>query len=366
MLYDHQVFSLQDVGGATRYHFELLRYMAAAPDVRPELFLGINRSPYPFQELAALNASVKRLRIPMPPGMLRYAINEAMEAVASTLGGRFDVYHPTYFRCVPTVRARRTVTTVCDCTYEQLPQLFRDADLVIRSRQAMFKKVDMFVCISEATRRILLQTYPISPSQTRVVHLGLSRLQESNQATRELQARMRRRFLLFVGVRNFHKNFSALLQAFHDARLHEEFDLLALGGGPLNGEEKSTIASLGLTGAVTCIPTVTDSFLAGAYANAVLFVYPSLSEGFGLPPLEAMAAGCPVAASNVSAIPEVCKDAPLYFDPYDVGSIVSALLRGVNGGAERNSAIAKGRRIAAGYSWEECGAKTLALYRECQ
>jgi glycosyltransferase involved in cell wall biosynthesis len=316
--------------------------------------------------LALSQATINRVNFPMNPGLLRYAVNEAAEFAASVFGGRFDVYHPTYFRRLPTVRANRTVTTVCDCTYEQLPHLFRDRDLVIRSRRTMFKKADMFVCISEATRQCLLRFYPIALSQTRVIHLGLSRLPRSIESARELQSLMRRRFLLFVGVRNFHKNFAAVLQAFRDSRLYEDYDLLTLGGGALHADEKSMLARLGLADCVICIPSVTDSFLAEAYTSAALFVYPSLSEGFGLPPLEAMAAGCPVAASNVSAIPEVCRDAPFYFDPYDAGSIAIALLAGVAEGAERSSAIARGERVAAGYSWEECGAKTLAVYRECQ
>jgi glycosyltransferase involved in cell wall biosynthesis len=123
---------------------------------------------------------------------------------------------------------------------------------------------------------------------------------------------------------------------------------------------------LGLTNSLVCIPAVADALLGEAYARAALFVYPSLSEGFGIPPLEAMAADCPVAASNVTAIPEICRDAPFYFDPYDVGSIARAMLAGVADGVDRSSAITKGKLVAAGYSWEKCGAMTLAAYRECQ
>ena len=97
-----------------------------------------------------------------------------------------------------------------------------------------------------------------------------------------------------------------------------------------------------------------------------LFVYPSLCEGFGFPPLEAMAVGCPVLASHTSSIPEVCLDAPFYFDPQDQRSFTRALRHAMNDEKARRQAIEKGSKVAAQYSWSKCGKQTLALYRECQ
>lgn len=365
VLFDHQLFSLQDVGGASRYHFELARYLATCSDVRAELFLGLYRSVYPFRDLSSASLRVRGVQVPLPRGLLRYSLNETIESAASLLSSRYDIYHPTYFRRMPTVRARRSVFTVCDCTYEQLPHLFRDSAMVIRSRRAMFRKVDFFICISEATRQGLLHVYPIDPGKTCVIHLGLSHLSRSQEAGAALHQHVRRPYLLFVGTRGHHKNFNALLQAFRDSGIHANFDLLAVGGGPLSRSETAGIASLGLGEMVICVPFVTDEFLAEAYARAQLFVYPSLSEGFGIPPLEAMSAGCPVAASNVTAIPEVCQDALIYFDPYDVTSIAAALVKGVYDSEARGHAIARGREVAAGYSWEKCGAATLAAYCAC-
>ena len=113
------------------------------------------------------------------------------------------------------------------------------------------------------------------------------------------------------------------------------------------------------------IARVSDELLAEAYASAKLFVYPSLAEGFGFPPLEAMAAGCPVLASYTSSIPEVCRDAPFYFYPADQGSFARSLIQAVNDEEARVKSIHRGREVAGGYSWEKCGAETLALYREC-
>lgn len=364
--FDHQVFSLQNAGGASRYHYELLRYLSTVPDVEASLFLGLNRTIYPFRELATDRTTVIGVPTPLDRGTVRYAVNELLETLITPWSGKFDIYHPTYFRRLPAVRANRVVVNVHDCTYEEFPHLFSDSPSVIRSRRALYAKADTLICSTEATRKRLLDFHSIAAAQTRVIHLGLTNLPRSRKTAEELRARMRRQFLLYVGVRNFHKNFAALLQAFHDSRLFQDFDLLALGGGPFTVAEKAAISSRGLARSVTCIPAVDDELLSEAYAAATLFVYPSLSEGFGMPPLEAMAAGCPVATSRVTAMPEVCQDAPFYFDPYDVGSIASALLQGVTAGDERSCAIAKGKCVAARYSWEQCGAETLAAYRECQ
>ena len=110
--------------------------------------------------------------------------------------------------------------------------------------------------------------------------------------------KLRRDYLLYVSGRSVYKNFTGLLKAFRESGLYRSFDLLVLGGGPLTPEEVDLIAQLGLTDSIISIPVASDSLLAEAYAGAKLFVYPSLWEGFGLPPLEAMAAGCPVLASR--------------------------------------------------------------------
>jgi glycosyltransferase involved in cell wall biosynthesis len=366
ILYDHQVFSLQNVGGASRYHYELMRYLATVPDVQTEVFLGVSHTGYPFKELRSGRTSVMGIRAPLPRGMFCYLLNEALESGIAPFRSSVDVYHPTYFRRMPMIRARRTVATHHDCTHELFPQLFPDVGKVLRAKKALYAKADMIICISEASRRCLLQFYAVDPSRTRVVHHGLTRLPRCLAAAMDLQARLRRQYLLFVGIRHTHKNFDGLLQAYRETRLHTEYDLLALGGGAMTSSETDRIAQLGLSDNVKCVPMASDALLAEAYAGAKLFVYPSMSEGFGIPPLEAMAAGCPVVASNTSAIPEVCQNAPFYFDPYDAVSFHQALLRGVNDEDARQDAIERGSQVAAGYSWEKCGQETLAIYRECQ
>jgi glycosyltransferase involved in cell wall biosynthesis len=364
VLYDHQVFSLQNAGGASRYFYELMNFLTTVPDVQTELLLGISGTIYPFRNLAPENATVMSLAGSIPPGMARFLVNEAFGNAVAPVRGKVDVYHPTLYRCMPLVRARRIVVTHHDCVHERFPELFPDVKKVLRAKKRLFAQAAAIICVSESSRKDLLHFYKLEAAKTRVIYHGISPLLCGPDANGTLQ--QRRGYVLYVGSRAAYKNFEGLLKAFHESGLQESLDLLVLGGGPLTALETALIANLGLSNCVSSIREISDRLLRQAYAGAKLFVYPSLCEGFGFPPLEAMAAGCPVLASNTSAIPEVCLDAPFYFDPSDGNSFVRGLLRAVNDEDARRTAIARGSEVIARYSWTKCGQETLALYRECQ
>lgn len=366
VLYDHQVFSLQNAGGASRYFYELMKFMATVPDVQTELLLGITGTVYPFRKLDASKARVIGFPEWLKPGSLRYLANEAWSNATVPFRGRMDVYHLTEYMRMPMVRSRRVVATHHDCTHERFPELFPNGKKVLWARKALFSRVDSIVCVSESCRQDLLRFYNVDAGKTRVIHHGLSSLPRSAEAAACLRSQLRREYVLYVGMRAAFKNFDGLLQAFHDSGLSGSYDLLALGGRPLSPEEKKRIASLNMTDCVISMPAASDELLAEAYAGAKLFAYPSFNEGFGFPPLEAMSVGCPVLASRIPAVNEVCGDAPFYFDPGDQGSFSRELLRAINDDQARRRVIDAGKKAASQYSWEKCGRETLALYRQCQ
>ena len=366
ILYDHQVFSLQDAGGASRYFYELAKYMTRIPDVQTRVLMGINGNVYPFRELDASRVRVTSLPNWVSPGSLRYVANEAWSNLRAAMLGKFDIYHPTTYLRMPMVRAARVIATHNECTHERFPELFPDGKKVLWARKWLFPRVDAIICCSESTRQDLLHFYNVDPDKTRVIYDAFSPLPRSAEAAAKLRQQMRRDYILYVGMRAAFKNFRGLLQAMHDAAVQDSVDLLVLGGGELTGEEKTLISSLGLGSSVVIIPKVSDELLAEAYAGAKLFVYPSLNEGFGIPPLEAMSLGCPVLASRGGSIPEVCGDAPFYFDAADQGSFARELLRALNDESAREQAVRAGKIVVTRYSWDKCGEQTLALYRECQ
>jgi glycosyltransferase involved in cell wall biosynthesis len=366
ILYDHQVFSLQNAGGASRYFYELMRFLTTVPDVQTELLLGISGTVYPFRGLPPSRARVMAFNERLRPGTMRYLANEAWSNLRVPFRGKMDVYHPTAYLRMPMVRARRVVATHHDCTHERYPELFPDVNKVLWARKWLFPRVDAIICVSESCRQDLLHFYNVDPAKTRVIHHGLNRLPRSAEAAASLRKQLRRDYVLYVGMRATFKNFAGLLRAFHETRLQDSLDLLVLGGGPLTVQEKAQIDSLEMSDCIVNLPLVSDELLAEAYAGAKLFVYPSLNEGFGFPPLEAMSLGCPVLASRVSSIPEVCGDAPFYTDPVDQNAFNRTLWRAVSDEVARQQAVERGREVAAHYSWEKCGRETLALYREGQ
>ena len=124
----------------------------------------------------------------------------------------------------------------------------------------------------------------------------------------------------------------------------------------------AAIKQLSLEDAVRVAPHASEDFLARAYDQAHLLVYPSLYEGFGFPPLEAMSLGCPVLVAHTSSLPEICADAAFYFTPGDQASFVDGLTESCLNDAERRQKIERGRILSSGYSWEACATKTLQVY----
>jgi glycosyltransferase involved in cell wall biosynthesis len=374
ILYDHQVFSLQDAGGASRYHFELILNLQRLDEVAMEVLLGLNGSVMPFFSLQRARTRVFGRRTTMKPGMSRYAINELLSAAAAPLRGRVDIYHPTLYRALPWVRRRRVVVTHHDCIHERFPQLFPNAASIVASKRRLFAQADAILCVSASSQRDLLHFYDVAEAKTHVVHHGFAPLTlippwpspsglnqgGLDQSGVETSAP----YLLYVGSRAIYKNFGLLLEAFSRSGLTGGYRLLAVGGGAFSSQEEEQIASLQLTGSITLIPRADDATLARAYRNAALFVYPSMYEGFGFPPLEAMSLGCPVLVNRTSSLPEVCGDAAFYFDSGDKEELAQRLqtvLADKPGVANKRKL---GEQRVKLYDWRQCAHDTLAIYRK--
>ncbi|MPZ48316.1 MAG: glycosyltransferase [Dehalococcoidia bacterium] len=173
-------------------------------------------------------------------------------------------------------------------------------------------------------------------------------------------------YLLSVGTREPGKNRPTLLRAFRHL-LDQGRDLhLAIVGqdGWRSHEDEAALHELGLSGRVRFTGYVPQADLPALYNAASVFVFPSLYEGFGLPPLEAMACGTPVVTSNVSSLPEVVGDATLLIDPLDAGAIAAAVARILDQPALAETLRQVGLDRAAGFSWEDCAAATLSVYRQ--
>jgi glycosyltransferase involved in cell wall biosynthesis len=334
-----------------------MRNLQDSRDLALDLLIGLNNSVMPFATLRQPNTRLFGRVTKIKPGLTRYALNELFSAVLAPLRGTVDIYHPTLYRALPWVRRRRIVVTHHDCIHERFPHLFSNAASIVEAKRKLFAQADAIICVSASSRSDLLHFYNVAPEKTHVVYHGFSSLPPPDATIEE-----RAPHLLYVGSRAGYKNFGLLLEAFSRSGLVGKYRLLAVGGGPLTAPEQQRIASLHLTGSITVIPKAEDAALARAYRGAALFIYPSLYEGFGFPPLEAMSLGCPVLVNRTSSLPEVCGDAAFYFN----GS-ADELSHSLKSTLEDEQQLAIKRKLGEEqvrlYEWSRSAQSTLDVYR---
>lgn len=270
----------------------------------------------------------------------------------------FDIAHHTYYWPLPdslSVHAR--VTTIHDMIDETIVPNPRKSSLKRRSVQ----QADHVICVSEHTRKALLECYDIAPEKVSVVHLGKPAPPPLPPATPDERITP---YILYIGERGGYKNFGCLAQAFASSvRLSRDFQLVCFGGKPFSSDEIKSFAALGLASNQVQHCSGDDDMLIALYRDASLFVYPSLYEGFGLPPLEAMSMGTAVACSDATSIPEVVGKAGEYFDPTRMDSIMHAMESVLYAATRRQELIALGHERSAHFSWDRCARETLDIYR---
>ena len=361
VVYDHQIFSTQRYGGISRYFFELARGLAdvAADGVR----VNINSPFYVNNYLSSAPSSLGVLGRYLPEfrGAERFCHKaNAMLSPVLLKALRPDVVHETYYSGRPSgTRSSRTVITVYDMIHELFPRSFTEKDRTAFFKRQAVNRADHVICISEHTRQDLVRLLNVPVEKTSVVHLGFS-LTASYVENEEVSERP---YLLYVGARGGYKNFEALLRAYASQPwLKDNFDLVAFGGGEFTAYERGIIERLNVVAKVHQ-QGGSDQVLAARYKQAALFVYPSLYEGFGIPPLEAMSYGCPVVCSNTSSIPEVVGSAAKMFDPDSAESLTAALLEVLQSTGIREELRRQGLARVKEFSWQRCALETHAIYQ---
>ena len=302
VLFDHQAFANQRVGGVSRVFREIIEGLARLePEWRLSLFAPLHRS--------NLLAVMKRNRLPnlevktamkRPPGAFGFGklSRQINPRLLRRFAARFqpDVFYPTWYdrRCeLRPDDGAAMVVVVHDTIPEKFPRFFPGHAEATATKRHFIHRADVIVTVSRNTRADLLEYYPeIDPARIVVAPLA-TRLRPPRQAPAPP-----RPFLLYVGHRGGYKNFVRLAEAFaaSDA-LKKEFQLVCFGGRRPCRTELRDLQKLGLGSGDIRFLSGNDADLASHYAQASAFIYPSLYEGFGIPLLEAMACGTPVIAA---------------------------------------------------------------------
>jgi glycosyltransferase involved in cell wall biosynthesis len=362
ILYDYQVFSIQRYGGASRYFVELARRIGSSSNCDVDVLALAHINAYvdtlPRQLVTGRRMNSRLGRHPRFTRVFNGIVTSAITRLASP-----DIVHETYYsrhrhhpRTVP------SVVTVYDMIHERFAHYFPNSADVWERKAAAIGRAAHVICISESTRQNLLERVPLDESSVSVIHLASSIAEHA--VTDEPRAeRDEEPFLLFVGQRGAYKNFAGFLKALSMLPSHlRSIRVVMFGGGALTDSEHSDIAAHGLSSQRMVQVDGDDALLATYYARAHALVYPSLYEGFGLPPLEAMTCGCPVVCGRSGSLSEVVGEAAELVDPMDPESIAVGLTRVLDSPALADDLRRRGRVRASLFSWDRCATETLGVY----
>jgi glycosyltransferase involved in cell wall biosynthesis len=264
------------------------------------------------------------------------------------------------------------VVTVHDVAFLRFPEtLTEESRRYYGQVRRAVQSAEQTIAVSAATARDLAELVGATPERVRVVHNGLDptfRQPADPAATARVRARwsLDRPYVMFLGTLEPRKDVPTLLRAFAAVRAQHDDLLLALVGrrGWLYEPIFAMIETLGLAEVVRTIEDATDADLPPLLDGATAFAFPSLYEGFGLPPLEALARGVPTVVADTSSLPEVVGEAALRHPPGDHEALAAALLRLLSDDVLRADLRARGPAQAARFTWERAARETLAVYRE--
>ena len=337
-------------GGSETYARELvqalakvgrLEYRVFAPSIAPDASDGLAGTT--VSSYAASRTMPGRLRAMALasafPGRIRHELEPS----------RLKALHFPLTIAIPRGSGVPAATSILDLQHELYPRLFSRSERAYRriAYGAAVRESRVVIAISEHVKETIVERLGVDAGRVRAIHLGidLDRLRPG-EGTREP-------FLLYPANGWPHKNHARLLEAFVLLRRERPDLRLVLTG---SGLEKLSPGE-----AVEIRGHVPRDELVELYRTAEALVFPSLYEGFGLPPLEAMACGCPVAVSRVGALPEICGDAARYFDPAEPEEIAAVTLEVL---AAPGELVERGLARAQGFTWDECARRHDEVYEE--
>ncbi|AQV96490.1 glycosyltransferase family 1 protein [Cupriavidus necator] len=321
-----------------------------------------------------LSGTARRLARDHMPGLARLVpLVEQMKFNAGMRGqARPQIYHEPNF--IPLRCPSPTVITAHDVSWVRYPAYHPAARLALMHQHfpSAVQRADRIIVVSDFVRRELLENFSVDPAKVRVVHNGVSAAfkPQTPAQTRSVLARhglAHGAYMVAVGTLEPRKNLGTVLDAHArlPAAMQQAFPLVLVGvNGWLNDDLHARLRKPVQAGTVRVLGYAPDADLPALVAGACTLLYPSVYEGFGLPPLEAMACGVPVIASTAGAIQEVVADAGLLHEALDADAFTGSMRRVIEDKALCARLGNAGLERARHFSWQRCVGETLAVYRE--
>jgi glycosyltransferase involved in cell wall biosynthesis len=357
--------------GIGRYAQELLAALTRTDTVNQ--YRVFHNQPAPGESVPSPLDTLPRIVIPLSakPWRMSVLLADFLRVPMERWIPDADVFHGTD-HLLPLFRCTKTVFTIHDLIFQFFPDYHLPLNRAFLGLMLprFLRRADAIIAVSECTKRDAIRFYNLPPENITVIYEGINpALHPTADSNLIAQARAHygknQPFVFIVSTIEPRKNVIALVDALRVLRERGLPHRLLIAGrkGWLYQDTLNHIRQTGMDTTVDLLDFVPDADLPALFAACDAFVFPSLYEGFGLPPLEAMACGAPVVCSNAASLPEVVGDAALLVNPRDVGEIASAIERVVKDRAMRDELRARGSAQAAKFSWERAARETLAVYQ---
>jgi len=355
ILYDHQIFSWQKYGGISRYFCELFSHFPKETEIINSTVFTDNvyLKNYSHKYISLLSSNSFKGKIRTQTAINKYNSNMLLGK------NDYDVFHPTYYNpyFLDKVKSKPIVLTVHDMTHELYTDLIAQ-DNTTNEKLSAINRANKIIAVSQQTKNDIINVFKIEPEKIDVIYHGINFDKLKNCEANIIN----KPYILYVGERLVYKNFNLLLDAFKVIKDYFPDLLLVCTGKIFTKEEQKTIADKKLSGYIRHI-SANELQLAQLYSNAELFVYPSLSEGFGFPILEAMLYNCPVVLSDIMCFNEVAGEAGHFFDPYKIDSLIYSLREVLTNDSVKQDLANKGLKRVKQFSWTETAQKTFDVYK---
>jgi glycosyltransferase involved in cell wall biosynthesis len=358
--FDYKIFFNQKYGGISKYFIKLSESLLKISDNKVKIIAPIFRNKYlkSFNHTNAIKFIYLKKNYKNTEFLGNY-ININFTKLYYYLNTP-DIFHLTYYSNKLYLKKRTPIIlTVYDLIYEKYHNIYNYKKNL---KNEYLKKADHIICISDTTKKDLQYFYNIDERKISVIYLGVDKLNYTDIP----DINYSKPYILYVGDRKKYKNFYKFIKAYSLSKyLKKNYKIICFGGGLFTRDELNFFLQNKLN--LNCIEHQEgdDTYLNSFYKNASLFIFPSLSEGFGLPLIESLNMRCPVACSDIDTFREIGGNLVNYFDPNDEISIKKVMENTIDNISQEKIKILHNSKILLSmFNWDKCALETNEVYKK--